>query len=73
MTKIERETLHALREFVHKMMKDTILPPLYEQGLISEKYVVDIRINLRANTAEEALRKMEMNQIEESEFVSKQK
>lgn len=34
MKKIERETLKALRDFVHKIMSEKILPPLYEQGFL---------------------------------------
>jgi len=65
MKKIERETLRALRDFVHKIMSETILPPLYEQGLISHDYTVDIRINLKPNSAEAALKKMELKETEE--------
>ncbi len=60
MTKIERETLKALRHFVHKIMSETILPPLYEQGFISQEYTVDVRINLKPNSAEAALKRMEL-------------
>ena len=60
MNKIEKETLKALRHFVHKIMSETILPPLYEQGFISQEYMVDVRINLRPNTVEAALKKMEL-------------
>ena len=67
MNKIEKETLKALRHFVHKIMSETILPPLYEQGFISQEYMVDVRINLRPNTAEAALKKMELPAEIESE------
>jgi hypothetical protein len=65
MKKIERETLRALRDFIHKIMSETILPPLYEQGFISEDYTVDIHINLKPNSAESALKKMELKETEE--------
>ena len=65
MKKIKRETLKALRNFVHKLMSEAIIPPLYEQGFISQDYTVDIHINLKPNTTESALKKMELKELEE--------
>lgn len=61
MTKVERETLYSLRAFVQKMLNETILPPLYKEGFISQKYSVDVRINFRLNTVEEELRRMQID------------
>lgn len=65
MNKIERETIKQLRTFLQKILHETILPPLVEQGFLSENYSVDVHVVLKPLSAEAALRKMELKIEEE--------